>query len=372
MVNKKTGIVAAAGVAVVIIALVLLYANLARIARGIVERQVPGLTFDRLDVGMSSVSLGGVRYTLPSGKVVLAAREIQVNPSLSSLFGEVFQVSSVEIEAPEVYIERRRDGSMLLPVPQPVAEAGDGAARTGAPAAEAGEEAVFKLYIGEVAIRDGQGEFVDKTVGRPPARFKIRDVDIEIEGIHVPPQPGRMEVALSMTLEGARTGKVAVAGWLDPVGNSGDLRFEASNVYLPLAEPYYRSPKTTARLSDGRLDLELGIRMQNKDVVVPGEVKMGNIKFASRSGKFFGVPVGTVAEYLEDKDLPAIPFEVQGNIDRPDQIRVLVLRKIAEKLAQTLGVKALEREIQKKLFGGDGGGDKAKTLEGLKGLFKGQ
>lgn len=365
--QKRIGWIAAAVVAALIVVLVLLYANLARIAQGIIERQVPGLRFQALDVGWNRVSLSGVRYTLPSGKVVLSAKEVEVTPSLSSLFGEVFKVASVEIESPEVYIERRRDGSVVLPVPQPVA--GEGAA-AGEPAQAGTGEEVFKLYLGKVAIHDGRGEFVDHSVGRPPARFKIRDVEIEIEHIHVPAQAGHLDVALSMKLAGARTGEVEIKGWLDPVAESGKLEFEAQNVYMPLAEPYYRSRNTTARLQDGRLDVDLEIRIERKDVVVPGEVKISQIRFAGRSGRFFGIPVDQVAAYVEDKDLPAIPFEVQGSLDRPDQIRVAVLRKIAERLAQTLGVKAVEQEITKKLLGDDAGGGKARQLEQLKGLFK--
>jgi len=364
--TKKIGIVAAGVLAVLIVALVLVYSNLSTIARGIVERQIPNLTFASLNVGWNSVTLTGVQYTDPSGKVLLKSDAISVSPSLASFFSDTFKVSSVNIAKPYVYIERRANGEVVLPVPQPAAEA--------APAPAAQQEAAaaesFKLYIGKVEIEDGSGEFVDKSVGHPYAEYKISDVDIELSNISVPTVSDKIPFEISMTIEGARAGRFEQSGWFDPVANSGEIDLEVSNLFIPLAEPYYRSSNTTAKLSDGRLDLDLEMKIKNKEVVMPGEVKMSDLKFAGTSGKFFGLPADAVADALESRKLPTIPFEVSGNMDHPDQIRVAVLRKIAEKLAKELGLKEVEKRLEQELLKGDESGEKKQQLDTLKGLFK--
>ena len=141
------------------------------------------------------------------------------------------------------------------------------------------------------------------------------------------------------------------------------------DLYIPHAEPYYRSKDTTARLADGTLGLKLDIKMNKGKVFLPGEVSMANLKFAGQSGRFFGVPVGAVGQYFEDQKKPlTIPFEVEGSVDRPDEIRVKVISVIVKRMIAKLGTREVEK-VTDKLKQGDVEG--AKDIEKrLKGLFK--
>ncbi|NOZ11473.1 MAG: DUF748 domain-containing protein [Gammaproteobacteria bacterium] len=366
--TKKIGIIAGVVVLTLIAIMVIAYNNLSSIARGIVEDQVPNLSFGDLDVGWNSIELTAVKYSSAAGKVLLESKSIKVKPSLSSIFSDTFKVSSVTIDEPYVYIEIKGDGEVVLPIPQPTApEAGDSQPEAEQAAAEGD---AFAIYIAKVEINDGRGDFVDKSVGRPYAQFKIKDVNIEIGDISVPPVSTKMPLDISMKLEGPREGRFELSGWYDPVTNSGDLEMELADIFLPHAEPYYRSKKTTARLSDGTLDLRIQTKIKNKDHVTNIKTTLGNIKFSSDKGKFMGAPAGAVKEYTENNKLPGFVCSLSGNIDRIDQARVSCVRQITEQLVKAVGKSVVMKEISKKLFGNKDG-DKAESKGGLEGQLKG-
>lgn len=364
--SKKLGVVAVVVLAVIVVAVVLVYANLSTLTKRIVEKKVPNLTFTKLTVGWNDVELAGVQYTSNAGKVVLKTDLLRVKPSLLSIFGDTFKVSLVEIEKPYVYIERRPDGQVVLPVPQ--VSGGAAPSKTGA---ETGKP--FAVHVGKVEIRDGVGEFVDKSVGRPYADYKIKDVNIEVENLDYPQKAAHIPVDIAMSVEGAREGRLTTEGWVDPTARSGKLDVRVKDLFIPLAEPYYRSKDTTARLSDGTLGLKLDLKMNQGKVFLPGEVSMANLKFAGDSGLLFGVPVKVIGQYFKNqKKALTIPFEVEGSIDRPDEIRVRVISVIVRHMIEKLGGQQVQ-EVTDKLKKGDVKGAKKQVKDiqkQLKGLFK--
>ncbi len=368
---KKLGLIAGGVFLVLVIAVVLIYVNLSSLTRGIVEKEVPNLTFSKLDVGWNTVRLTGVRYTAKSGKLLLKTESIRIQPSLMSFFSDTFRIASVKIEKPYVYIVRRRDGEIILPIPQPAGDTADEPAAQKAPVPA--EEGAFAVYIGKVEIEDGSGEFVDRSVGRPYARFKIRDVDIEVNDLTYPQTSNRIPATISMVIEGPREGRFRLTGWFDPMTDSGDLDVVVKELFIPHAEPYYRSKYTTAKLSDGTLDLKLDLKMKNGVVVLPGEVTMAELKFNTDRGKFFGVPASAVGKYFTEQRKPlTIPFEVEGHIDRPDEIRVKVISVIVKRMLAKLGAQEVEA-VADKLKEGDveGAEEEAKKIKKkFKGLFK--
>ncbi|HEC12120.1 MAG TPA: DUF748 domain-containing protein [Acidiferrobacteraceae bacterium] len=380
--TKKIGIIAGVVVLALITIMVIVYSNLSSIAQGVVEEQVPNLTFSDLDVGWNGIELTGVKYISAAGKVLLESKSIKVKPSLSSIFGDTFKISSVYIGEPYVYIEIKGDGEVVLPIPQPTApEVGD-TVQAEAAQADEGEDEAFALYIGKVEIDNGHGDFVDKSMGRPYAKFKIKDVNIKIGDISVPSVSTEMPIEVSMKLEGPREGSLELSGWYDQVTDSGDLEMELKDIFLPHAEPYYRSRSTTARLSDGTLNIDMKLKMRDKNFNANIKTTLGNIKFSNTSGKFMGAPAGSVKKYTEDNKLPGFTCEVQGNMDRIDQVRQSCLKQTTEQFIKSVGITELKGRLEKELgkslnLGGDDGdeGDKGGEgkggLEGqLKGLFR--
>jgi hypothetical protein len=367
---KKLGLIVVAVILILAIAIFLVYSNLSSLTRNIVEKQIPNLTFSELKVSWDQIQLTGVKYSAPNGKVLLKTDSILVKPSLKSALTDTLQIAAVVIDKPYVFIQRKQDGEIVLPVPQP---ASAGQKQEAAPQQPAAEGLAKGIHVGEIRIENGSGEFVDRSVGRPPAHFKIRNVDLAIKDIEYPLKSRRIPLDLSMQIEGKREGRLNVSGWANPQAQSGDIKMKVKDLFIPHAEPYYRSKDTTARLADGLLGLNLHVKMNQGNVVLPGDVTMSDIRFQGRQGKFFGVPVGAVADFFEDNNKPiTIPFEVEGHIDRPEEIRYRVISVIVEKMIAKLGAQEVEK-VTDKLKQGDVEGakeevEKLKKKFNLKGL----
>ena len=92
---KKLGLAFTVVLALLIVAVVLIYSNLSEFARAFVEEKVPGMTFSELDVSWNEVNIHGVEYS-SEGKVRLKTDRIQLRPSLSSFWSDTFKIQSVE------------------------------------------------------------------------------------------------------------------------------------------------------------------------------------------------------------------------------------------------------------------------------------
>jgi len=369
-VAKRVGLIVVILVVVLAAGVWFAYSNLNTIARGILERQIPNLTFANLDLGWDSVLVEGVSYSDGKGKVLLKTDRLHVAPSLASLTGDTFVVKSVHIRAPYVLVERRAGGELVLPVPAP--SPGEKPVAAGA-----AQEPAKAVRVGKTVIEDGKGEFIDQTVGQPPARFTITGVNLSLGEVRVPQVPGAIPVSASMTVQAQRPGQVKVDGAYDPMARTGSIKLGIKDLFIPLAEPYFRGPDTTARLADGTVGLSVDAKMKGAGAIgLSGELTLADLKFAGSSGKFFGVPVQVVAEYLRTHDPRlTIPFEVEGNMDRPEELRVQVVSVIVKRMLERLGQQEVKK-VTDKLKEGDVEGAKAevKNLEkslkkGLKGLF---
>jgi hypothetical protein len=325
------------------------YSNMTEIARSFVQEEVPGLGFERLDAGWNRVELVGVKFTDAKGVERLSTKRIDVAPSMASLFSSKIEIGHVRIEGPTVLIEQMKNGELVLPIPE----------------IEESSSETPPVRLGHFLIEGGQGEFVDHAAN---ARFKIRDLKLELRDLAYPLADARLPIDFSATLEGKREGKIAIGGWVNPVSNDGDITISVTDLFVPLATPYLRSEKTNVTLTDGTVSLKMSLKMNQGRVVVPGEVTMANLKFAG-GGKFFGVPTNTLKDFFETQNPSlTIPFEVEGSMDKPDEIRLKVVQVIARRMIEKLGAEQLKPAVEK-LKQGDVEGAK-EELNKLKKKFK--
>jgi len=346
---KKVGLVFVVLLLILLGAVYWAYSNMTEIARSFVEQEVPGLGFDKLDAGWNRVELRGVKYTDPKGVQRLSSESIQVSPSMESLFSDMIQIGRVHIQGPTVLIEQTADGKLVLPIPD----------------IESSDSETPPIRLGMFSIDGGRGEFVDHSVN---ARFAIRDLKLELSDLAYPPVDAKIPLEFSTVVEGQREGKITIGGWVNPASNDGDIQLTVSQLFIPMATPYLRNEKTDVTLTDGTIDLKMSFKLNKGNVVVPGEVTMANLKFGS-GGKFFGVPTDVVRDFFE-KDSPSItiPFEVEGTVDKPDEIRVKVVQVIARRMIEKLGAEQLKPAIEK-LKEGDVEGAK-EEVKNLKDKFK--
>ena len=356
---KKLILVFAGLFVVLIVAVVLIFSNLSGIARGFVEEKVPGMTFSEIDVSWSELSIYGVEYS-SEGKVRLKTDRIQLRPSLSSFWSDTFKIRSIEAAQAYVYIEKKANGEIVWPVPKP---AESSKTKTEEKDSTEGPPAV---HLGEFSIRDGSGEFLDRSVGSPPAHFKIKDVNLTVSNLRYPAEPGSMDVDLSLVVEGPKDTRVSASGWVDPVGESADMEAKIERLDLSQAQPYLRKSDQSIKPSEGTLDGDAEWEMDQGDYTLSGEVVLSDLKF-QRSGGMAGLSAMLVEQYLKATGEPmTFPFEIKGNNREKKDYRGQLADKIGKALLKKLGGGSAG-----KLFQGVGGEAATPANEGLGKLLEG-
>lgn len=330
--KRKLSIGAGAGVVVLVVAAVAAYANLTRIVRAVLEKQVPGLTFASLSVGWNDVSITEVNLK-KGDRTVFKVDKMQVKPSLRSLFSDTLYISSIEIDGPYVYLVRTADG-LTLPVPQKMGEPAK-------PKKEEDASPGMGVLIEKIRLRDGKGELVDQSVTGAPAHFTLSKLEVTVTRVALPTGAENIPFELSMQLEGKRVGKLEAEGWYNPKSRSAEVELELRQLFLPHAEPYYRSRQTTAVLSDGVFELDTDIRMTNGKYVARNRLTLAELAF-SKEGLFMGVPVAVFQKRLKDQGKPfEIEAELEGSLDDKSKLQQELAALVVKALVKELGQQAL-------------------------------
>ncbi len=357
---KKLGLAFTVVLALLIVAVVLIYSNLSEFARAFVEEKVPGMTFSELDVSWNEVNIYGVEYSR-EGKVRLKTDRIQLRPSLSSFWSDTFKIQSVEAVQAYVYIEKKANGEIVWPIPRPAEPTEANAEKK-----DSTEEEPPAVQLGEFRIRQGVGEFLDRSVGSPPAHFKIKDVNFTVTNLRYPPEPGSIDVDLSLAIDGSKDTWVSASGWVDPVGESADMDAKIEDLDLKQAEPYLRKSERSVKPSEGTLDGDAAWEMDQGAYTLTGEVLLSDLKFQRSSG-MAGLSAMVVEQYLKATGEPMkFPFEIKGNNKEKTDYHGQLADKIGKALLKKLGGGSAG-----KLFQGDGDGAATPAKKGLEGLLEG-
>lgn len=331
---------AGATFALLVIAPVLVYVNLTRLVRSALEKEVPGLTFKTLDVGWNKVRVDGVE--LQRGKkTVFKVDSLRVYPSLLSIFSDTLRISSIEIDKPYLFVVRNPNGSLTLPVPE----------EKGAPAKKPaekkdGEASESRMRIDHLRISDGRAELEDRSVSGPPAKLALRDLDLKVDDVVLPMDDTKIPFELSTELEGKRVGKLEADGFYVAKSRTAEVDADLSSLFMPTAEPYYRSKLTTATLSDGIVDLETEVKMENGKYVADVELTFSDVAF-SRDGLLFGVPVALFIDREKEQKEPfTLKTKIEGSLDEREDFQDKLLAALVKEVAKELGKKAAMNAVQ--------------------------
>ena len=317
------------------------------------------MTFSQIDVSWSGLNIHEVEYS-SQGKLRLKADRIQLRPSLSSFWSDTFKIRSIEAAQAYVYIEKKANGEILWPVPKPAESS-----KTKTEEKDS-TEAPPAVHLAEFRIRDGSGEFLDRSVGSPPAHFKIKDVNLTVSDLRYPPQPGSMDVDLSLAVVGSKDTQVSASGWVDPVGESADMGAKTERLDLSQARPYLRKSDQSVKPSEGTLDGDAEWEMDQGDYTLSGEVVLSDLKFQRFRG-MAGLSAMLVEQYLKATGEPmTFPFEIKGNNKEKKDFRGQLADKIGKALLKKLGGGSTGKLLQ-----GAGKGTTSPAKEGLGGLLEG-
>lgn len=361
---------------VVLVALVVGGALAFRTAVGVLKGKVvqalgPGSEIKELSVGWSGVELEGLRIKGSPGwptKDALRAERVVIVPSLLSILSGRVQVGSITIDRPYVSALRTRDGRLQV-VPTLLAQRDT---KQQAPAKGAGGTSAPSVTLSRITLQDGVVELFDATVGRPPLKIRMEQIQASIRNVVTPTLEGKTKFDLAGVVKGVQQdGRATVSGWAEVVSKDSSVKLRLRSVDLVTFQPYLSKAAET-RLQKGALDLDLDSLVSRKRLNAPGRVVISDLAFARGGGTFMGVPTSAVVSTLKDKDDKIeVNFVIEGDIDNPRfSLNEYFAKRVGSALVGSIGgVKGVEKILEE--TGGETGKEAGKVLKQFEGVFGG-
>ncbi len=303
----------------------------------IVEALGPGTRLKELKVNWFSIELQGLtidaRRDWPAPRTLVAER-VTIVPDLRSLLTDQIRISSIVVQNP--YLSLLRTPGKLRMVPSLTEREETGAVSrplTALPRA---------VTISTIELRNGTVDLYDATVGRPPLRTTIEEIDAVIRDVAAPAF-GKTRFELAGIVKGVkRDGRAKINGWVGPGARDSSSRVALAAVDLVALQPYFVK-KNEARVTQGTLDLNLNTEVRNDNLDGKGKIILKNLELAPSRGffdTFMGLPRNAVINFLKDNNNAIdVDFTLKGDTNNPSfSLNESLSTRIAAAMAGELGV----------------------------------
>jgi hypothetical protein len=192
-------------------------------------------------------------------------------------------------------------------------------------------------------MKAGVMEIYAATVGKPPVRTRLENIDAVVHDIVAPDLKDKIAFELAAVVKGARRdGKVKISGWLAERGRDSSSLFVLDGVDLVSLQPYLVQ-KGDVRVEKGSVDLNLKSEVRNNQLDGKGKLVIRGLQLAKSGGifgTFMGMPRNAVVNSLKDRNGSIdIDFALKGDVSRPNfSLNEALSTRIAAGMAGQLGV----------------------------------
>ena len=308
----------------------LLWLNLSRLTAKFAQEQIPGLTVGEVQLAWNRVKLAEFRYLSGNSLVAsVAARSVDAHPTFLSFLKQEIEVRRLVIKSPEFRLVKQQ------PEDKPQAGPASGTAKP------AQARADFK-YVTLVA---GHGEIEDRTVSGPPARLTLDQIDLVLQNFRYPIVAGSTDVEATCVIKGQPDGRAHLAGWLDTVNQSAELRLDATSLDLKNLRPYFRDRVHAIETANGTADLRVDLSMTNGAYTATGELTLADLQLPPREGTQVRLPTLLLTQYLKlHRNRVTVPFKITGDV-RKQEHRLDLSALLSGVINQEIGNEALQKKI---------------------------
>lgn len=320
----------------------------------------PGLMIREVLVRPTYLSVKGIRYEDSHLKQKLAEiEEVRVYPDLFSFLKGSLKIRETLILKPSFYLYRSREGTFAGPW------AGLGQKETGekAPVGKGKrEEKSFQVQVDLFRIEKGEIDFEDRKTEGPPAKFILKDLDVEMRDIHYPVVSVQSPIEFKGKMKGkARDGSLEMKGWINLSTTDMETTLKIQEIELKNFEPYYRK-RVSAVIETGHMNLKSKIAIKKKVIDAPGELELADLHI-QEGGTVFWIPSKALVSLLKNKgNRINIQFHLKGNTSDPQfSLQESFLTRVAVSFAEALGIPI--KGVGEKTLGG--------TVKGIEGVIEG-
>lgn len=328
----------------------------------------PGLTIAEFKANPTFLAAKGIRYEDPMSKSeLLRIEEVRIYPAVLSLLKGSIEIREVALIQPSFLFSRSREGNFSGPwAPVGKGNGKEVSERKGA----VGKEPA-RIRIGRFRIQRGAVDFEDSKMGEPPARIRVRELNLAIEDIRYPLVSHQSPVEMEGKMEGQKKGTLTSKGWIDIKTSNMEISFKAQEIDVRLFEPYYRK-SVSASLESGYMDMETRVAVKERMINAPGQMALSDLRIKEGEGTIFYIPAKTVVSLLKKKgNRIEAKFVVKGNMDDPRfDLQETLLTRIGISLAEASGLPI--RIVGETLFKGTekGASGITEALKSIGELFK--
>ncbi len=253
----------------------------------VAEALAPLGTAERIDVGLSAITLRHVRLTAPSGwptPDALTADEITMTPDIRDLFAHRVHLQSVVVRGFSLVLVRTASGRLeILP------KLRQAVSRHGQPASEASSAAdnrpplPAEKLIDHIAFADGQFVFYDEMIRKPPYKVTVSDASATVDHIHLPDLTEPTRLSVKGSIKGpAHTGTVTFDGWMKIASKDSQTTTTLRGVDVVTLDPYLlKKAGTKTQVTGGTLDLNLQATVTSYHIHAPGTVTLHHLQLAA-------------------------------------------------------------------------------------------
>lgn len=297
----------------------------------------PGFTVKEIRIKPTHLSTRGIQYEdLRLKKRFLEIEELRIYPNLLSLLRGSLQIKEVSILRPSFFFYRSREGGLVGPWMSMEKKDKD---RKISKEEEGKEGEPIPVKIGRFLIQEGSVDFEDSRVGEPPARIKLREIDVKINDIQYPFISTHSPIELKLNMRGSeKEGSLQTKGWVDMKTMDMEATLKVHEIEVKTFEPYYRK-RVSAEIDSGYLNMEAKIAVRKKMIDAPGQMELIDLRIKD-AGTVFWIPAKTLLFLLKDRgNRIKVKFHVRGNIDDPQfKIEETFLTQVGLSLAEVLGI----------------------------------
>jgi uncharacterized protein involved in outer membrane biogenesis len=349
----KRVVVALAGVIVLlaVIALGGLYFVQHEVKARVVEALAPIGSAQRIDVGLTSITLNRVRLTAPNDWPAadsLTAEQITMTPDVGDLLAHRVHMKSVVVRGFSLALVRTASGRLeLLPkLRQTVSQPANAASGVSGAASSRPPLPAEKL-IEHIAFADGQFVFYDESVSKPPYKVIVSDASASVDHIHLPDLTEPTNLSVRGSIKGpAHTGKVTFDGWMKIASKDSQTTTTLRGVDVVTLDPYLlKKAGAKTQVTGGTLDLNMQASVTSYHIHAPGTVTLHRLQLADTGDPldtFMQIPTrAAVAALKKHGDDITLHFTIDGNLRDPKfKLNESLMTELRANFAKALGVSA--------------------------------
>lgn len=301
------------------------------------EAVVPGVSFDRILVAATHLSIHRLRFEDPVTKLKFFEMEqATIYPDLWALLKKRLHFRKLEILKPSFSFYRTHEESLAGPwIPLKKRKTNEEVDSK----KEKKERRGLPIKVDRIRFREGAIEFDDRKTGGTPGRARLGEFDLTVQDIEYPLVSRRspLELRGKVTWK-THEGEISSKGWIDLKTSEMEISLRVRDMEIRVFEPYYRK-RVSAEIESGRMNMDASIQMKDGKINAQGRLDFTDL-FVKGEGTVFHFPAKTLSPLLKGKgNRVRGAFHVKGDAEDPrSAIQETFFTQVALSLAVDLGM----------------------------------